>query len=279
MSPEDFELLSGIVKQRSGLVLTPEKVYLLESRLMPIARKRGMGELEELVAVIRKSGEESLLKEVTDAMTTNESYFFRDTTPFELFENYTLPALIESRAAKKSLRIWCAAASTGQEPYSLAMVLKENEHKMKDWRIDIIATDISSEVLEKAKSGLYSQFEVQRGLPIQMLVKYFTQVGEMWQIDSALKAMVTYRHFNLLDEPSTLGSFDIVFCRNVLIYFDQDTKSKVLEKIAGLLPPDGSVYLGAAETVIGVSDQLTPVKGKRGLYELAGSKQLEQISV
>ncbi|NQV20431.1 MAG: hypothetical protein HQ511_03340, partial [Rhodospirillales bacterium] len=228
--------------------------------------------LEELVAVIRKGSDEALLTEITDAMTTNESYFFRDATPFELFEQHTLPALIESRAHKKSLRIWCAAASTGQEPYTIAMVLKENAHKLKDWRIEIVATDISGEVLEKAKAGLYSQFEVQRGLPIQMLVKYFTQVGEMWQIDSSLKAMVDYRFFNLLEDPGKLGRFDVVFCRNVLIYFDQETKGKVLDRIAGLLPPDGAVYLGAAETVIGVTGNFRPVKGKRGIYELSSTQ-------
>jgi chemotaxis protein methyltransferase CheR len=270
MKPEDFDLLAGIVKQRSGLVLTPEKVYLLESRLMPIARKRGLSELEELVSVVRAASDENLLTEITDAMTTNESYFFRDSVPFELFENHTLPLLLEARAHKKALRIWCAAASTGQEPYSLAMVLKENATKFEDWRIEIVATDISSEVLEKAKAGLYSQFEVQRGLPIQMLVKNFTQVGEMWQIDSSLKAMVDFRHFNLLDDPTTLGKFDLVFCRNVLIYFDSETKSQVLNGIAKTLPPDGAIYLGAAETVIGITDHFRPVKGKRGIYELNG---------
>jgi len=268
MKPEDFELLAGILKKRSGLVLTPEKVYLLESRLMPIARKLGLNELEELVALVRKGGDEGLLAEITDAMTTNESYFYRDATPFELFEKDTLPALLESRAKKKSLRIWCAASSTGQEPYTLAMILKENAAKLAGWRVEIVATDISSEVLEKAKAGLYSQFEVQRGLPIQMLVKYFKQVGEMWQIDSSLQAMIDYKFFNLLEDPSRLGNFDVVFCRNVLIYFDQETKGKVLGGIAKLLPPDGAVYLGAAETVIGISDNFCPVKGKRGIYEL-----------
>jgi chemotaxis protein methyltransferase CheR len=268
MKPEDFELLADLLRKRSGLVLTPEKVYLLESRLMPIARKRGMADLDELVAAVRRGGDEGLLAEITDAMTTNESYFYRDVKPFELFENDTLPDLIQSRAQKKSIRIWCAASSTGQEPYTLAMILKENALKLKDWRVEIVATDISNEVLEKAKAGLYSQFEVQRGLPIQMMVKYFSQVGEMWQIDSALRAMVTYKYFNLLEDPKILGSFDVVFCRNVLIYFDQKTKGEVLDRIAGLLPPDGSVFLGAAETVIGVTDHFEPVKGKRGVYGL-----------
>jgi len=150
----------------------------------------------------------------------------------------------------------------------LAMVLKENADKLAGWRVEIVATDISSEVLEKAKSGLYSQFEAQRGLPIQMLVKYFSQTGELWQIDGSLRAMVDFKYFNLLDDPARLGKFDVVFCRNVLIYFDQETKAQVLNRIAKILPPDGTMYLGAAETVIGVSENFRPVKGKRGVYEL-----------
>ena len=175
MSPEDFDLLSGILRERSGLSLTKEKMYLLESRLGPVARKNGHGGLDDLVKALRQKQEEPLLRDITEAMTTNESFFFRDVTPFELLTKDVLPRLMEARAASKSLRIWCAAASTGQEPYTIAMVLKEMAAKLQGWRIEILATDISPSVLEKAKVGLYSQFEVQRGLPIQMLVKYFEQ--------------------------------------------------------------------------------------------------------
>ena len=268
MNQTDFELLSSILKERSGLVLTPDKTYLLESRLVPVARKRGMAGLEDLVASIRKSKDEAVLSDITEAMTTNESFFFRDQKPFDIFEKDVLPPLLEARASKKVLRIWCAAASTGQEPYSLAIVLKENAAKMAGWRVEIVATDLSNEVLEKARSGLYSQFEVQRGLPIQYLVKYFNQVNEMWQIDSSIRGMVQYKPLNLLENFSAMGSFDVVFCRNVLIYFDQNTKAEVLERTAKIMPADGRLFLGGAETVLGVTEKFKPVDGLRGVYTL-----------
>ena len=267
MSPEDFDLLSGILRERSGLSLTKEKMYLLETRLGPVARKNGHGGLDDLVTALRQKQEEPLLRDITEAMTTNESFFFRDGTPFELLEKDVLPRLLEARAATKSLRIWCAAASTGQEPYTIAMVLKEMAVKLQGWRIEILATDISSSVLEKAKVGLYSQFEVQRGLPIQMLVKYFEQHGEMWQIDASLRGMIEYRELNLLKDLSSLGAFDIIFCRNVLIYFDRDTKTQVLESIWRLMPHDGALFLGGAETVLGISERFKPAPGKRGVYD------------
>jgi chemotaxis protein methyltransferase CheR len=269
MNQTDFELLSSILKERSGLVLTADKTYLLESRLVPVARKRGMAGLDDLVAAIRRSKDEAVLSDITEAMTTNESFFFRDQKPFEVFEKEVLPAMLDARADRKVLRIWCAAASTGQEPYSLAIVLKENAAKLAGWRVEVVATDLSNEVLEKAKSGLYSQFEVQRGLPIQFLVKYFHQVNEMWQIDAAIRGMVQYKPLNLLENFSGMGTFDIVFCRNVLIYFDQTTKAEVLDRTAGIMPPDGKLFLGGAETVLGVTEKFKPVDGMRGVYAVA----------
>ena len=268
MKPENFDFLSKLVKERSGLVLTKDKAYLLESRLMPVARKRSMKDLEELVSVLKTRKEQALINAVVEAMTTNESFFFRDTKPFDLFRGEVLPKLIEARKAQKSFRIWCAAASSGQEPYSLAMILKEEAAKLAGWRYEIVGTDISTEVLEKAKAGLYSQFEVQRGLPINLLVKYFKKRDDMWQIDAALRAMVQYKELNLLGEFRGLGKFDVVFCRNVLIYFDQPTKAGVLQKVAALMPPDGSLFLGGAETVLGISDKFKPVQGQRGVYGL-----------
>ena len=178
-----------------------------------------------------------------------------------------------ARARERRLRIWCAAASTGQEPYSLAMILKEMKDKLGGWRIDILGTDISAEVLEKAKAGIYSQFEVQRGLPIQMLVKYFTQAGDTWQIAPEIRAMVQFRPLNLLADFAGLGGFDVVFCRNVLIYFDQETKIGVLNRIARLLAPDGFLVLGAAETVVGLTDAFKPLHDKRGLYAEQGRRE------
>ncbi len=269
MNPEDFRFISQMIRQRSGLVLNQDKVYLLESRLMPVARKRGMKGLEELISVLRTEREEELARDVTEAMTTNESFFFRDIKPFDLLRNVVLPELLKNRAAKKSFRIWCAASSSGQEPYTLAMVLKEEAAKLAGWRYEIVATDISTEMLNKAKAGLYSQFEVQRGLPVQLLMKYFKKQGDLWQIDAALRGMVQYKEFNLLNSPNVLGQFDVVFCRNVLIYFDQATKGVVLGRIADLIPKDGVLFLGGAETVLGISDRFQPMAGQRGVYCLA----------
>ena len=268
MTPADFEYLASILKDRSGLSIGPDKTYLLESRLTPVARKNNLDDLDALVAEVRRSKKEAMLCEITEAMTTNESFFFRDATPFEIFEKAILPDLLEARASRKSLRIWSAACSTGQEAYSLAMILREMAPKLAGWRIEIVGTDISKEVLEKSKAGIYSQFEVQRGLPINYLMKYFTQVSELWQIDAAIRAMVTYKEFNLLKDLKSLGTFDIIFCRNVLIYFDQPTKTQVLDAMSGILAKDGCLFMGAAETVLGISDVFKPVSGHRGVYEM-----------
>lgn len=266
MSSAEFAYLRDFLKERSGLVVTEEKQYLLDCRLLPVARENGMETLAELVAAVQKPGASKLQSAVVEAMTINESFFFRDKTPFENFTNVMMPALLEQRRPTRKLRIWCAAASSGQEPYSLAMLLKDMTDKVAGWSIDIIGTDLSSEILEKAKAGLYSQFEVQRGLPIGLLVKYFKQQGSLWQIDSSIRAMVQYKQFNLLQSFSTLGQFDIVFCRNVLIYFDPPTKRDILERMARQMAPDAYLVLGAAETVIGLTDHFAPVSGVRGLY-------------
>ena len=266
MTPQDFDFLRKLLKQRSGLVLSAEKQYLAESRLLPIARKRGMVSLHELIGILQSSGETALTVAVVEAMTTNETFFFRDRLPFEHFRDAMLPALLVSRAREKRIRIWCAAASTGQEPYSLAMELRRLRGAFEGWRFDIVATDLCGDVLERAKSGVYSQFEVQRGLPIGLLVDHFTQVGEQWQISPELRAMVQFRPLNLLNDFSALGNFDIVFCRNVLIYFDQVTKADVLNRVARQIPDDGFLVLGAAETVVGLTQALRPVAERRGLY-------------
>ncbi len=267
MTPIEYDFLRKLLKERSGLVLSAEKHYLLESRLLPVARKHGLAGLSELVQKLRSPGAEPLTVYVVEAMTTNESFFFRDKLPFEHFQNLMIPHLVTARAVQKRIRIWCAAAASGQEPYSLAMILKEMGSKLAGFRIEIIATDLSNEILEKAKSGLYSQFEVQRGLPIQMLVKNFTQVGEMWQVSPDIRAMVQFRTLNLLNDFSHLGTLDVVFCRNVLIYFDEKTKIDVINRIAKITAPDGFLSLGAAETVVGLTDSFKSVSGRRGVYE------------
>jgi chemotaxis protein methyltransferase CheR len=262
----DYDYLRKLLKERSGLVLSADKQYLVESRLLPLARKISAANLTDLVLKLKAPGAESLIADVVEAMTTNESFFFRDKIPFEHFREFMVPNLLKTRAAQRRLRIWCAAASTGQEPYSLAMILKEMSAQLAGWRTEIIATDLSNEVLEKARAGLYSQFEVQRGLPIQMLMKYFNQAGETWQISPEIKAMVQYRSLNLLGDFNHLGHFDIVFCRNVLIYFDQPTKVDVLERIARVTDAEGYLVLGAAETVVGLTEVFKPNTARRGVY-------------
>lgn len=269
MKPDDFEMFQQLLRQRSGLVLSRDKAYLLESRLLPVARRSGLKSLDELAVAVRTKKDESLLRAITEAMTTNESSFFRDMKPFDQFRNFILPKLLTSRASQRSIRIWSAACSSGQEPYSLSMLLKDEAAKLAGWRIEIVATDLSSEILDKAKAGIYTQFEVQRGLPINYLVKHFKQRGDKWELNADIRRMVTFREFNLLTDLSPLGKFDVVFCRNVLIYFDQQNKAKVLNGIANRIPPDGVLYLGGAETVLGVTDKFRPVDGQRGVYELS----------
>jgi chemotaxis protein methyltransferase CheR len=239
---------------------------LIESRLLPLARKSGLPGIAELVQKTR-SGSAAVTAQVVEAMTTNETFFFRDKVPFDHFRNTIMPDILRARASRRSIRIWCAAGSTGQEPYSLAMCLKEMGAAISGWRLEILATDLSQEVLEKSKAGMYSQFEVQRGLPIQLLVKYFKQTGEFWQVNSDIRAMVQHRQLNLLHDFSQLGVFDVIFCRNVLIYFDQDTKINVFIRLAKTTEPDGFLVLGAAETVVGLTNAFKPLPERRGVYQ------------
>lgn len=273
MKQQDFEYLQKLLKERSGIILAADKTYLVESRLMPVARSRGLTGLDELLQGLRQRGDAAMTTEVVDAMTTNESFFFRDIKPFETFREHVLPSLVEARkdGANKRLRIWSAACSSGQEPYTLAMILKEAAQLMGGIQVEIIATDLSTEIVNKAKAGIYTQFEVQRGLPIQLLVKYFKQDGEKWQIDRSIRDMVSVRQFNLLEDYRKLGKFDVVFCRNVLIYFDQPTKTDILERIAATLAPDGVLYLGGAESVLGLTQSFKPVPDMRGVYGLSES--------
>ena len=271
MTPADFDFLRRFLKERSGLVLSDDKQYLIESRLLPLSRKCGVSGIADLVQKM-KGGSSTIIAQVVEAMTTNETFFFRDKVPFEHFRDTIMPEMLKARANRKSIRIWCAAGSTGQEPYSLAMSLKEMGAVLAGWRVEIIATDLSQEVLEKSRAGVYSQFEVQRGLPIQLLVKYFKQIGELWQISADIRAMVQHRQLNLLHDFSQLGTFDVIFCRNVLIYFDQDTKVNVFGRLARSMEADGFLALGAAETVVGLTDVFKPFPDKRGLYRPSGAR-------
>ena len=271
MTPPDYEYLRKLLKDHSGLDLSADKQYLIESRLLPLSRKCGVAGISELVLKM-KSGSAAIITQVVEAMTTNETFFFRDKVPFDHFRDAIMPEILQARAGRRSIRIWCAAGSTGQEPYSLAMCLKEMSAATSGWRIEILATDLSQEVLEKSKAGIYSQFEVQRGLPIQMLVKYFKQTGELWQVNPDIRAMVQHRQLNLLHDFSQLGTFDVIFCRNVLIYFDQDTKINIFNRLAKITESDGFLVLGAAETVVGLTDAYKPFPERRGLYRPNGAR-------
>lgn len=266
MTPIEFKYFADFLKAKSGIILAADKSYLVESRLAPIARRTGHETIADLINAIRRAPTGPLALDAIDAMTTNETFFFRDKTPFDNFNNTVMPAMLEARRMKRKLRIWCAAASSGQEPYSLAICLEEMKAKMAGWNVEIVGTDLSTEALEKARAGRYSQFEVQRGLPINLLLKYFTQDGETWKVNDDLKRKVSYKPLNLLDSFMGLGKFDIIFCRNVLIYFDPKTKKDILDRLSGALEPDGFLALGAAETVVGISDKFKPIPQKRGLY-------------
>jgi chemotaxis protein methyltransferase CheR len=266
-----FATLAGLLKARSGLVIGPDKIYLLETRLTTLMRRERMPDLNALAERLARPGADPLAREVVEAMTTNESFFFRDDKPFQHFRSQALPRLLAARPQGGVVRIWSAASSTGQEAYSLAMILAESKSVVAGRQIEIVGTDIAREPLSRARDGQYTQFEVQRGLPVQYLMKYFTKEDPHWRISPAIRQMAQFREFNLLGDLRPLGRFDIVFCRNVLIYFDQPTKTRVLEAVAGLMPPDGILYLGGAETVLGITGRFAPLPGERGVYGLTGA--------
>ena len=256
MNDTAFAFLAEFLLARSGLALRREKEYLLNGRLIPVAQSIGLESLEDLVALLRTGGDLSLEDAVTEAMTTNETSFFRDKSPFDDFKNTLLPELITARRSLRRMRIWCAAASTGQEHYSVAMILKDHFPELYSWDVEILGTDLSPAVLKRAEDGVYTQFEVQRGLPIQLLVKHFESSDNGWRINDDLTAGVSFKPLNLLDGFSHLGLFDVVFCRNVLIYFDTETKCDILERMQRALAPDGYLILGGSETVMGITECL-----------------------
>lgn len=275
MNITDFDIYKNLLKEKSGLILTQDKSYLLESRLTPVAKKWGYDGIPAMTNTLRGMPEKELITDIVEAMTTNETSFYRDNTPFENFKEVVLPYFKEKNPANKNLRIWCAAASSGQEPYSLAMLLKEEAPNMPGWNFEIIGTDISLEILDQAKEGVYTQFEVQRGLPITHLMKYFTQDGEKWRINQDVKNMIQYKYFNLLDGMTMLGKFDVIFCRNVLIYFDQADKKNIMERAAQQLNDDGFFFLGGAETILGITDCFKNVPDRRGLYAKQASEHVK----
>jgi len=264
-----FDVFASLLKARSGLVIGPDKTYLLQTRLGGMLRREKLADLPALAAKLRAPGAEKLIGEVVEAMTTNESFFFRDEKPFQHVRGVALPRLLAARAPGVPLRIWSAASSSGQEAYSLAMIVQDLRAVIGDRRVEIVGTDIAREQVARAREGVYSQFEIQRGLPMQMLVKYFRKEPPNWRVNDALRGLVRFQEGNLLGDLRALGQFDIVFCRNVLIYFDAPTKSRVLESLARQMPTDGLLYLGGAETVMGITARFTALTDERGVYRRA----------
>lgn len=266
MRINDFDVYANLLKEKSGLTLTPDKSYLIESRLTPIAKQWGFESLDAMTVAMAGVPDQALIKDVVEAMTTNETSFFRDNRPFDNLKNLLNSFIKEKRGANKNLKIWCAACSSGQEPYSLAMMLEDLKPEYPGWNFSITATDIDHKIIEQAKAGIYSQFEVQRGLPIQMLMNYFDQNENNWHLKDTIKSKITFKYFNLLDSMASLGQFDIIFCRNVLIYFDPETKKQTLEKMRKQLASDGFLFLGGAETVMGITEEFAAAKDLRGVY-------------
>jgi len=265
MSPDDFEFIARLVRERAGLVLTRDKGYLVENRLLPLVRKHGFKSMDDLSAALRK-GDATLHAATIDAMLAKDTGFFRDWAPFEHFRTVVLPNLIAARSAKKTFRILSAASSTGQEIYSIAMLIQEAAEKLHDWRFEIMGIDLSASALVAAERGLYSQFDVQRGLPIRRLLQHFTKAGENWQINENIRALVKFQPWNLQSDLYPLGRFDVVLCRNVMVYFEQQAKFELLQKLARLLVEDGVLYLGIDETVAGVSASFRAVAPEDGVY-------------
>lgn len=267
LSLQDFQFVRDLVKQRSAIVLEDNKSYLVEARLTMLLRQIGLNSLAELITQVRVNLNGPLAQRVVNAMTTNETSFFRDAHPFEVLKQQIIPQLIKSRQQEKTLRIWCAAASSGQEPYSIAMILQEYfREPLTGWKIEIIATDISDEIVASARSGIYSQLAVNRGLPIVLLMKYFQKEGLMWKINDEIRHMIDFRVMNLVGNWSLMPKFDVIFLRNVLIYFELDVKKQILEKIHRTVRPDGCLFLGATETVSNLDDLFHNAQNTESFY-------------
>ena len=265
----DLDYVRSLVLDNSAIVLERQKAYLVESRLTPLATKLGFGSLPEFVAQLRREPINGNHRMVVDAMTTNETYFFRDVHPFEAMRTKLVPEMIAARSPQKTLRIWCAASSTGQEPYSLSILLREHFATLANWQVQILATDLSRSVLEKAKSGAFTQLEVNRGLPAMLLVKYFKRDGDLWRLREDVRARVQFQEMNLARPFPILPRYDFVFLRNVLIYFDTETKKGILARVRRVLAPDGYLFLGSAETTLNLDPAFESVTiGKTVCYRM-----------
>jgi chemotaxis protein methyltransferase CheR len=268
ISDSSSRILAGLLEARTGQQLTMSRRWRIETALSTLLRERGIGTLDELITILVMGKEPGLSSQVVEALLNNETYFFRDRTPFDTLARHALPELAVKRAAKKRLRIWSAGCSTGQEVYSLSMLFAEEPQKWQGWTIDILGTDVSSCVIDCARTGVYSQFEVQRGLAITQTVRWFEEASEGWRIAESLRRNVRFQTHNLLEAPPSPGSFDIVLCRNVLLYLCSEKKALAFDRLASAMAPDGYFMLGAGETVIGQTQKLSSDAKARGLYRL-----------
>lgn len=269
LSPENFKFIQDFARDTAAIVLEPGKEYLVETRLSPMAKQAGFASLDEFLSQLRTNRTGTLFHEqVIDAMTTNETSFFRDFHPFETLRHHVLPKILDQRASLRKLTIWSAASSTGQEPYTIAILLKEHFPHLSDWNVTILGTDLSPTVLAHAKQGVYSQLEVNRGLPAPFLLKYFTKVDAKWAIKDEVKKLVEFRQMNLVKPWPMMPMFDVVFIRNVMIYFDIDSKKSILKRIRQCLQPQGTLFLGSAETTLNIDPDWVPTTlGRATVYQ------------
>lgn len=270
ISDSSIRILAGLLEARTGQQLTMSRRWRLETALSVLLRERRIGTLDELITILVMGKEPSLSQMVVEALLNNETYFFRDRTPFDVLQRHALAELAQLRAKTKRLRIWSAGCSTGQETYSLAMLFAEEPEKWRGWTIDILGTDVSTACIDRARTGVYSQFEVQRGLGINQMIKWFEECDGGWRAVEALRRPLRFQVHNLLEQPPHPGGFDIVLCRNVLLYLSPEKKSLSFERIAGAMAEDGWLMLGAGETVIGQTTRLGADINARGLYRLVG---------
>lgn len=268
MDVNDFELIRRHLADRAGIDLPRDRAYLVKSRLAPVARKWSFGGLDDLAEAVRLRTDKALLADVVEALLIKETYFFRDSRPFLQFRDLVLPHLLQQNHKSCSLRIWCAGCSSGQEAYSLAMLLRDRERDLAGWEVQILGTDLSAEVLVRARDGIYNQLEVQRGLPITYLIRDFSQDDGRWRVSDALRQIVEFRPFNLLEDYSHLGRFDMVLCRNVLPHFGRELQKSVLERMTGRLNDEGFLVLGLDEPATSLSERLQPIPGLQGIYGL-----------
>lgn len=268
LSDEDFAFVCHLLRQRCALVLDPGKEYLVKSRLVPLAQRYGLSGLNQLIGKLR-SGDAGFITEAVEAMVTTETSFFRDIHPFETLRTTILPQLIAARRSQRQLNIWFAASSSGQEPYSVAILLKEWFPELSSWRLNLSGTDISNEMLQRCRAGRYSQVEVNRGLPTQLLLKWFQQEGAYWQLHEQIRDMVSFSPLNLAQPWPAMPKWDLVFLRNVMIYFDNDIKKAILSRVGRVLEKDGYLLLGGAETTLSLDDSFYRVESlKTGYYQL-----------